>query len=484
MKNAKKVILSLSVVACMFAAIACGKKDEKTEATPTPSQAATQQATQEVTPTEAPRDLKGLEVTLIDWWSGDDWDNANNAYQEAFYDMLHQAEKDHNFSFKRQNAGFDWGDAYKEGVALSITNNEPIGSIVTMDNRWIAALMGAGQFLDVSKYPSVDWNDTKWNQAVKEVMSVNGGIYGFAYGAEARTGVFFNKAIFKQLGVDVNLPYDLQKEGKWSWDEFLKLCKDLTKDTNNDGVIDIYAVAGQDYLVSYGALQSNGTFVITKDSTGLLKVNADDPAVLAALNFVRTLHDDGYFMPTPGTPGDGESGWTWDWFRPAFNEGKTAMRIEEEWVDTQQLTGTGIDFGFVTFPYGPNVGKAVSIIRENILFVPSCEKTKSVADDIIYAYNWYCSIPEGYENDDARWKANYDWKFEDERAVDETIRIMVVTGKQYMYDATLIPNFSDAWSGGDGWSGELENGKTASELLESWTPTWQTLVDDFNAKFK
>ena len=114
MKNAKKVILSLSVVACMFAAIACGKKDEKkTEATPTPTQAATQQVTEQVTPTEAPRDLKGLEVTIYDWWTAEGWDDETNAYQTAFFDMLHQAEKDHNFKFSRVIAEFGWGNEYQ-----------------------------------------------------------------------------------------------------------------------------------------------------------------------------------------------------------------------------------------------------------------------------------------------------------------------------------------------------------------------------------
>ena len=478
MKNAKKVILSLSVVACMFAAIACGKKDEKkTEATPTPTQAATQTVTEQVTPTEAPRDLKGLEVTIYDWWTEEGWDDETNAYQTAFFDMLHQAEKDHNFKFTRVIKEFGWGNEYQEAVALSITDNNPKGSIITLDNRWVAALLSNGQFLDVSKCPSVDWNDSKWNYEVKKIMTVNGGVYGFAVGCEARTGVFFNKDIFKTLGVDANTPYDLQKEGKWSWDEFKKLCAKLTKDTDNDGVTDIYAVAGQDYLVTFGALQSNGTFVIDKDANGFLKVNADDPNVLAALNFVRELHDDGYFMPTPG-----EDVWQWDWFKTAFAGGfngvKTAMRIEEEWVDTAELAPAGIDFGYVCYPYGPAVGKQVSICRENILFVPSCEKTKSVADDIMYAYNWYTTVPEGFEDDDARWKAAYQSKFEDQRAVDETIRLMCHDLPYYMYAATVIPNFSD------GWTGELERGATAQQVLEAHISEWQTQCDEFNAAYK
>ena len=481
MKNAKKLVLALFIVACMLAAVGCKKKTTN-ETTPTPTQEV--KPTDEVKPTgdvttatptpEDKRDCNGIVVTLLDWWSGENWDDpGSNQYNIDFFDMLHEAESAHNFKFKRKNAEYGWGNSYIEASMLSIQNNTPDGQIITMDNRWIASLLSNGQFSDVSKATTVDWNDAKWNAKVKEIMTINGGLYGFAAGTEARTGVFFNKAIFKQNGVDPETPYDLQKEGKWSWDEYLKLCKKLTKDTDNDGVVDLYAVAGQAYIVAFGALQSNGTFVIEKDDSGLLRLNVDDPNVLNALNFVRNLADFGYFMPTP-------EGAEWDWFKTAFYDGKTSMYIEEEWADTQEIRQKApqLDYGFVGFPYGPALGKQVSIIRENILFVPKCDATKDVIDDILYAYNWYTTVPDDYKDDENRWKASYDWKFNDDRAVDETIRLMVVEGDQYMYAGTLIPDFSDQWCI------DLQNGKTAAQVLEENTELWTTEIADFNAKFQ
>ena len=430
-----------------------------------------------VTPDPKPvdnRDCRGLRVTLLDWWSNPDyWDDVNNAYDEAFFDMLHEAEWEHNFTFRRMNAEYGWGDSYIESTMLSITNNTPDGQIITLDNRWVGPLLANGFMMDVSRATTVDWNDAKWNAKVKELMTINGGIYGFAVGTEARTGVFFNKDIFKQLGVDPDTPYDLQKSGRWSWDEFLNLCSRLTKDTNNDGRTDIYAVAGQAYIVAFGALQSNGTFVIEKDNTGLLRLNVDDPNVLSALNFVCNMADYGYFMPTP-------EGAEWDWFKTAFYDGKTAMYIEEEWADTQEIRykAPQLDYGFVCFPYGPAVGKSVSIIRENILFIPKCDATKDIVDDILYAYNWYTTIPEEYVYDEDRWKKSYDWKFNDDRAVEETIRLMVVDGDQYMYAGTLIPNFSDQWCF------DLQNGKSAVQVLEENTNLWYYEVSDFNDRFR
>ena len=479
----KKFLMLILLVLCAgVCLVACGDDDDDDSSSSKKKKKAdadvTETVTEEVTPTPTPRDCKGIEVFLLDWWSNPEtWRTPNNQYQTVFFDMLADAEETYNFKFNRKNAEYGWGNNYIEATTLSITNNKPDGQIVTMDNRWIASLLSNGQFTDVSKVSTVDWSDEKWNARVKEVMTINGGLYGFAAGTEARTGVFFNKGIFKQFNVDPELPYDLQKEGKWSWEEFSKLCKQLTKDTNNDDVTDVYAVCGQDYIVAYGAMQSNGVFVIEKESNGLLKVNASDSKVIDALNFVTSLRTDGYMFPRPETV-DGSN---WDFFKKAFYDGKSAMYIEEEWADTQEIrvNAPELDYGFVCFPYGPAEGKLVSIIRENILFVPSCPATADVVEDILFAYNIYTSTPEEYKGDDAIWQSSYDWKFNDERAVNETIRLMVKDLPQLMYAATLLPQFGD-----ESWPAELQAGSTVAEVLESWTPKWETEVGDFNAKFK
>ncbi|MBO6065553.1 MAG: hypothetical protein J6P36_03945, partial [Lachnospiraceae bacterium] len=151
MRNAKKLELVLAVAVFAMSFMAC-KKDNKATDTPTPTQAATNAPTQETTPTPTPRDCKGIEVTLLDWWSNPEtWRTPNNQYQTVFFDMLSDAEETYNFKFTRKNAEYGWGDQYIESTTLSITNNKPDGQIITMDNRWIASLLSNGQFTDVSK---------------------------------------------------------------------------------------------------------------------------------------------------------------------------------------------------------------------------------------------------------------------------------------------------------------------------------------------
>ena len=418
------------------------------------------------TPDPDTRNLNGLEVTIVNWWSGDDWLNPTNAYEEAYRDMMKQEMEEHNFTLTHQNIVV-WGPYYTETVLTSIVNNDPVGSLVTFENNWIASLLEQGAFLDVSKLPSIDWSDDKWNRTLVDVMSINGGIYGFAADFEPRTGVFFNKALFTQLGIDPELPYNLQAEGKWNWEEFEKLCKALTVDTDNDGDTDVYGVTGQDTVFFTAALMSDDTYVITKNNDGKLVMNAGDENVLEALNWAHGLLDKGYYS----LPEESDA---WDYYKGDFYNGEAAMYIEEEYAISKWIGEHKMNVGFVNFPYSPRVGKPIAICRENVIVMPNCASIRSIADDIAFAYDIYTNVPEGYEDDDARWRTAYETEF-DERAIDETINRMINVYDSYMEPTMLIPNFRPDWLYQLG-----EANAVPAAILEKYSDEWQSQVYEFN----
>lgn len=431
-------------------------------------------------PTEVPRDLKGLRVTLLDWWSDESWDVAVNGYKEAWLDQLHQVENVYDFRIQRKGLLGLSGQEYAEAVYLSIANDEPLGQIITLESRWVSPLLSTllteGMLLDVSKAETVDWDDGKWNAGVTELMRISGKQYGFSRVAgQAGVGVFFNRQIFRELGITPDLPYDLQKEGKWSWEEFLQLCEKLTADTDNDGVMDVYAVTGAPYVLCNAALLANDTSVVTKDENGLPKANANDPSVSEALSFVRSLLDAGYYILSK------------EYYNPQsmFCEGIVAMYVDDEWVDTTaiRVKAPDLEYGFVSFPYGPNAGSSRSILNEDILVVPNCTETAERLDDILFAYNWYATVPEGYEYFSGckypYWQLSYDWKFNEDRAWDETIRFMFHDYPQTMQTGYLLPDYIN-----ESWPNEIMNGSEIEEVLEKWTPQWEEETEAFNAAFR
>lgn len=478
MKNAKKLILVLAVAAFVFACVACGKDGGDTKTTPTPTTAAPTSATTDVvTPTEAPRDLKGLEVSIIDWWSDENWNAANNNYQIAYFDMLNDAMEKYNFKFTRKNCGVDWGQV-AEQCMLSITDGNPWGSIITLDNTWVAGLLNTGAFTDVAKVSTINWSDEKFNQSAIKAMTAGDAIYGFAAGFEPRTGVFLNGKLFKQAGLDVSAIYDLQAQGKWTWDELYKFAKQLTRDTNNDGQTDIWGITGQNTVFFNALMYTNGTDMITGSADGKLNMNSGDAKITEALTWGRKFYDDGYFR---NSTEEEDAAGQWDFFKTAFGKQEVAMYVEEEYaINDIHTRGLTEEIGFVVFPYGPSAGKQIVICRENILFVPSCESTKKDVEDILFAYNIYTDVPEDYKNDEERFLAQYENLFpDDERAVKETI-LGILTNKwdSYMTVTTMIPNFAPDYLYALG-------GRTAvvSEILEENIPKWTEQVNEFNAKY-
>ncbi len=469
MGKMKKLVLTLMLLALAMAFVACGKDDEPADKpTNTPTTAPTKG---EDKPSEPARDLGGKEIVIADWWTTDDYNVPKTTYEEEYWAYQNQMMKDHKYTIVRKNVA-QW-EGFSETAMLSITINEPCGHVIVLDSGWVASLMDKGYFADVSDVKEFDFTDDKWNKAVLDVMSVGDAIYGFAGSTEPRTGVFFNMDLFKQLGVDPETPYDLQAQEKWTWDEFKKLAKQLTQDTNNDGVSDVYGIASFSNDFFKACLLSNNTNVITKDSDGNLMVNLEDPKVLEALDWGRSFYDEGLHMPRP----EGEDV-DWEWFVQAFQEQKTAMRVCEEY-NVSTINQYGFKFGFVCFPKGPSADSMISIVRENILVIPQCDATKNIVGDIAYAYNIFTNRAPGYEDDDTAWKGQYEALFADERAVNETLKLMINDLEQKMDETILISDY--AWD----WLWDIDSGvATPAEQLEAFGSQWETMVGEFNAKFE
>ena len=129
-----------------------------------------------------------------------------------------------------------------------------------------------GLLYDLSKLDAFDFeNDPKWSKESIEYYTINGAIYG-ARPSDNEPGdyLLWNKRLFQEAGLDPDLPYKLQAEGKWDWEHFEELCQKLTKDIDNDGITDIYGFGGNDGTIMNMGIYSNGAKFVDRDETGKL----------------------------------------------------------------------------------------------------------------------------------------------------------------------------------------------------------------------
>ncbi len=472
MKNCSRKFWGLLLAAAMMVAMltACGSKNTEEVAGPTaaPTQAPSTEekeaeATATPTPTEAPRDLGGMTITIGDWWTTDPNPEPKDQREEDTLAYREEFQEKYNFTITRANLG-SWME-YQEIIVSSIMAGDPAADVIVMDQKFIAAPLSQGLLYPLNTLESFNFDDEKWNQVVRKMMTIGDNTYGMAHGRmEPRLGVFWNKRLFEEAGLNPDLPYELQAKGEWTWQALEDLARQLTRDINNDGVIDVYGISSFSKDFFRGCVFSNNAQFIGVDENGKFYNATGDPNFLEALEWGRSLYDKGYHMPQP-------EGSNWDWFIATFLEGKVAMQCAEQykvstWKDMED------DWGFVIFPKGPK-GEMMTVFTENVVVMPAT-LDKEKAENIAFAYNLYTNPTPGYEDED--WKAYYYTVFRDTRAVDETLPLFYEPKHGTISYLSLIAGIDYGDVTYDLDAGAL----TAAESVEKVQGLWQSFIDAAN----
>lgn len=411
-------------------------------------------------------DFGGLEVTVYDWWSNPDAPAVSKQQEDekAFRQWMMDT---YNFKVVQTNLA-GWGEHPTEVANYCITGGDD-ARVFIVDGRSAISGLKANFWADLSKVPNVDWSNKKWNRAVLDVLKSGDSFYTFAYGKpEPRHCIFWNKRVLQENGYDPDVVYDLQKSGEWTWAKFEEMCANLTKDTDNDGVIDQYAMASFNSEFTWAALQANGGSIVEQDSNGKYYLNLESDNSMEALNWTKKMFVN-YQMPQA-------EGAAWDYFKTAFTNGEVAFYVNHEY-DAQPnglLATMKDDWGMACFPLGPNGdGKLFTLNSDNMFVIPNCYSQDKV-NKIMKIIDFWTTTTPGYEDEEA-WKEGYYAGFRDTRAVDETMQYMM--DNSVPWKAWLIPGLNYAPV-----SWDICGGRDPAETIEARKPELQATLDEMNKK--
>jgi len=103
------------------------------------------------------------------------------------------------------------------------------------------------------------------------------------------TLLLFNKNLFEEIGLEY--PYQSVKDGTWTYDKFVGIIKDLSRDLDGDGRMrhqdDLFTVAGWQYEIPYNFHTVLGGNEVIKDADGYPQIDIFSERSVTALN--RTL---------------------------------------------------------------------------------------------------------------------------------------------------------------------------------------------------
>lgn len=361
-------------------------------------------------------DLGGMEILMGDWFSKEGVE-PTTAFEEATEEYRNEIMEKYNFKIKFQKiSGYG---TYLENFTNFATSGGDENYVFCLGKQMVATPMLSGLLYDLNTLDVLDFSEEKWDASTGYLTTQGKSTYGMRADApEPRGGVFWNKRLFEEAGVDPDLPYDLQAKNEWTWETFEDLCKQLTRDTDNDGVNDCWAMTSFKGDFINAVIASNNAQLVDIDENGKYYLASNSDNYVEAYDWGRYMRQN-YEMPSL----EEETG-DWAYMYPCFINAEAAMQVAEEYRagDLSGEEGMADDFGFVMFPRGPKCEELTGYSTDNLYVIPSCYDADR-AWKIAFAYNLFTEKTPGYE-DDEDWMTPYYPLFKDERAVEETLALM------------------------------------------------------------
>jgi len=413
--------------------------------------------------------LRGMDITIGNWWRdyNPETQRPRNDYEERQLDYRKRLLQTYNFKMQEKNIA-SWNEM-PQLTATSIMAGKPAATVFLLQSDWALRLYRQNLLYPVSTRRVIDWTATEpleWNKLVTTAFTFGNRAYAFAagYGGSQQAAcVFWNKRLFREAGLNPDLPYELQKAGTWTWDKFLEICKQLTRDINNDGITDTYAMPSDlstEILDAF--VSSNKAMYVDRDRNGRLVNATGRPGFIEAVRYYMRLRDEGVLKPKPeGAP--------WNWHIPEFNDGKVAMRIDQQYI-ISELRNMRDDWGMVLPPKGPRSSNYVVFNSENVMIIPARGYTDAQVDAILWAVqSWETPV-------DSNWRISQYPNYRDRRAVDETLAL-IRDQRLWQWKYHLhVPGLN---RGNIGWEIWWHDGEPA-QLIEAVSQSWNALIMDAN----
>lgn len=416
-------------------------------------------------------DFGGAKIYIYDYWTASSERKAEPTEEEqAQYDYRDWIMSTYNCEIEQIAKG-DWGSNSTELVNQFAAKDNSVLCLYILPPDFVGDPMAQGAFAAWDT-ELIDFEDDLWNDATIQFMTKGGKVYGVSTGnSEPRGCLYFNKRVLEEAGIDWNTIYDMQADGTWTWEAFEDMLKTIQKDTDNDGVIDIYGMTGSNVDMYRLAVFGNGGSFFDYDADGKLVITAGSDNTLEGLTWAKDIWNTyGYQQPADGS---------WDYYKDAWKQGFCGFYMYQTYGgfnDNSEMADMADEWGCVAFPIGPKGTTYTNVVSDNITVIPNVYDAETVGN-LAYIYSLWASATPGYDDEDA-WIGNK-YNYTDERAVDETYA-MLREPEHCSADKVLYLGSVNDVEGQDFlWS---LGGSTPAELLEAKTPVWQGLLDAFNGK--
>jgi len=228
----------------------------------------------------------------------------------------------------------------------------------------------------------------------------------------------FNKQMLDDAGLED--PNKLYENDEWTWDKFKDYLKALTKDTDGDGVTDVYGFGTRYDNLLTGLLFSNGTTIASTN-----KENVSSKEVGEVLDFIYNM----YNVDKIARPWNADD---WNDNQNSYLNQEVACWVTAAWIsDANKDADLGFDIIWAPWPIGPSGNKETNATKNgldtNVYMIPTGVK------DPEFVYNVFSEYLDWYGDDyDLRDEVNEWWH--DSALTEENFQVMYDCGLKSTLD--------------------------------------------------
>ncbi|MCL1858879.1 MAG: extracellular solute-binding protein [Oscillospiraceae bacterium] len=227
-------------------------------------------------------------ILYLTWGTYTDYYWAAEEIGEVMNDALYRRQRDvgERFNVEIEPIPTDYGTLMtKMGKSVKAGSHDYDMALTHYSNE-LAALITGNIILDWNKIPHLNFDKPWWSSknAENEGLALNGKMYLVVsdFVIPDPNVTFFNKDLHKDLSLED--PYQLVRDGKWTYGKMHELAKAAGKDLNGDGQM---TDADQYGLVT----QLGWYFNSTANSAGLKAVAPDETGRLVYTDEVERIHN-------------------------------------------------------------------------------------------------------------------------------------------------------------------------------------------------
>jgi len=192
-----------------------------------------------VTATPAPKEVVTISYSTWMW----------PARQQVVDETIRRFEAKQPY-VKVKLEGYPWGEYFDKVTVLIAGDAAPDVVHVWVDQAQI--FIQSGYVLDLDPYVEADNFDTSIFPPCIDIAVYDGHLYGFPRdgGVFSDQNIYYSRTIFDELGVDYPNSQPKDPQAGWTFEEFLEVAKQLTRDQDGDGKTDIWG-----FITGFGDFQ-------------------------------------------------------------------------------------------------------------------------------------------------------------------------------------------------------------------------------------